>query len=635
MSLDPDRRRLLKLLGAGSVTSLAGCGGQQQTTPTEGGQGGTTETTTSGSDEMTETATETEAEPATKPVGGEYITGTTSEARSIHPWDIGDEATGNRLSLLYDAGATINDDIEVESRWFKTWELSDSADVVEYELWDNLQWGGEYDQLTAEDYIYNINTAFQVDKNWSGYQYVDQFFIEGEPIKFEKTGKLSMRAELPKPRANWMHTDPMMYVIPVPKDLLSKYAPGEGGGSGGDLKAFKKDPAITNGVLAGNLGAYSFESWTRNSKMVLARNEDYYLKEKMDKYGTPPYFEQHVSQVFDEQTTGYSALKAGDIDSMGIEARKEPQFQDAQGINLWHSKFGSGIFWLNLNHRINGWAPIRRSRKVRQAFAHLFDKQTLIKQVFQGNANPVDTLHPRWGPYYDDSQIFVPETSVEKAKQKFADGTSSDYGYDGDTFVGPDGEQVELTLVFRAGSQSNEIVSNFVKQQLSKAGIAVKLTSTEWSNLLRNYAQNSAKNVDNVKKADWSVGGFNGGPYDQATSKEPWDLMYGLGFSHGAYAPWDVLKLTMVPKGSFNMWGYTPDFDIKKAANNAQSASSQEKATEILAEVFGFLSKDQPLIWSFNDHTIVGYRNKVGGLPKVKNAFSSPDSARELYFKSQ
>ncbi|MFB6299459.1 MAG: ABC transporter substrate-binding protein [Halobacteriales archaeon] len=614
------------------MASLAGCGGQEQTTPTESGQGEVTETTEA-DDEMTETATETEA--PTKTVGGEYITGSTSEARSLHPWDLGDEATGNRLSLLYDGGATINDDIEVESRWFKTWELSDSADVVEYELWDNLQWGGEYGQLTAEDYIYNIEHAFQVDDNWSGYQYVDQFFVEGEAITFEKTGTLSMRAELPQSRANWMHTDPMMFVIPVPKDLLSKYAPGEGGGSEGDLEAFKQDPAITNGLLAGNLGAYSFESWQRNSKMVLSRNEDYYLKEKVDKYGTPPYFENHVSQVFDEQTTGYSALRAGDIHSIGIEARKEPEFEDADGITLWHSKFGSGIFWLNLNHRINGWAPIRESREVRQAFAHLFDKQTLIQQVFQGNANPVDTLHPRWGPYYDDSQIWVPETSVEKAKEKFDSGTSSDYGYDGETFVGPDSEQVELTLVFRAGSQSNEIVSNFVKQQLSKAGIAVNLESTEWSNLLRNYAQNSAGNVEGVDQPDWNVGGFNGGPYDQATSKEQWDLMYGLGFSHGAYAPWDVLKLTMVPKGSFNMWGYNPDFDIKEAANNAQSASSQEKATEILAEVFGFLSEDQPLIWSFNDHTIIGYRNTVGGLPDIKNAFSSPDSARELYFKAQ
>lgn len=600
----PDRRDVLKALAAAGIGGIAGCAGSS---PQSGsGQNGTA----------------TVGPPAEASVTGNFITGTTGEARSIHPYDLGDEATGGRLDHLFDAGGVTNEDVEFESRWLKSWELSDSADVVEYELYDNLEWGADYGELTAEDYLYNIENVFQVEENWTAYQYTTEFFIEEEPIQVEKTGKYTMRAELPEPRFNWLHDDPITYVIPLPPDLLQPYVENQ------DLKGLKQDEDITKGRISGNLGPFSFESWTRNSRMVLKRNEEYYLREHVDAYEEAPFFDQLTYQVFDEQSTGYSALQAGDITNIGIEARKVSQFQDKPGIRIWQSKFGSGIFWLNLNHRVNGWAPIRESREVRQAFAHLFDKEVLINQVFNDNANPIDTFTPRWGPYYDDSKIWVPEASVEKAKEKFASGTSSDYAYEDDTFVGPNGEQVELKMVITAGSQSGEIIANFMKQQLSKAGISMTIEATEWSNLLNNFAMNSGENTD------WAAGKFNGGPWDQATSNEPWDLMYGLGFSHGAYSPWNVIQTTLAPQGSFNMWGYvTDEFDIQGATDEAAASSSQEEATSLLTDLFGFLSRDQPLVWSFNEHSIVGYREKVQGLPEVVNAFSGPDVDRELYFR--
>jgi hypothetical protein len=82
------------------------------------------------------------------------------------------------------------------------------------------------------------------------------------------------------------------------------------------------------------------------------------------------------------------------------------------------------------------------------------------------------------------------------------------------------------------------------------------------------------------------------------------------------------------------MWGYTTDeFDIEGTLDEAAASQTQAEATDVLVDLFGFLSRDQPLVWSFNDHTIIGYRDSVGGLPEVVNAFSSPDTARELFFK--
>lgn len=606
-----DRRRLLKYLGVGTA-GLAGCMGDG-----DGGDGTTTpdQTTADGTSPGNETTTASGDGPS---VGGTFTWGATTEATSLVPTEAADEATFNRFYMIYDGGGVINEDEEFVSRWFESWELSDSNDVVEYQLRDGLQWGNDYGQLTAEDYLYNVENVWQVEENWTGYSYVGDFYVGGEPIQFEETGDLSFRAELPESVPNWIHEDVLLYTVPFPKPFLEQYVEER------DYEGLSQDSEALEAQFSGNLGPFSFESWERDSSMRLSRNDDYYLAEQEEEFADTPYFDEFVYQYFSEASTGYSSLESGDLDKMEIEARLVSQFEDTDGIQLWHSQYGTGIFWININHRQNGWAPARESREVRQAFAHLFDKQTLIEEIYQGNANPVDTFHPRWGPYYDDSRIFVPETSVDQAREKLESGTSSDYGYDGDTFVGPDGEQVSLKMVYRSGSQSNETVSEYIQQEFGRAGIDVELDATPWENLLGQYFYNSTEDSEQA---------FNAGM--DATSQEPWDLAYGLGFSHGAYAPWSVIRTTLTPDGGFNTWGYSADdYDVEQACLDAKTADSQEESTEILSELMGFLSEDQPLIWAFNDHSVFGYRDDVAGLPEIENAFSEPEAeSRKIYFQ--
>ncbi|MFB6135556.1 MAG: ABC transporter substrate-binding protein [Halobacteriaceae archaeon] len=611
MSSSINRRKLLQAIGIGAVGGVAGCSqpGQQDTT--------TTTTTT--------TTTETTVAPGQRPVGGEYIWGTTTEATGMSPVDASDEATNNRFYLVYDGGGWVNTDIEFEPRWFETWELNDDATEVTYKLRDGLTYGGEWGELTVDDYMYNIDNLWQVRDleagNWAGYSYVGYHYIDGDPIEYTKVDDRTFTAKLPAPRVNYLHTDQMMFNVPIPKGLLQKYVEDDY-----NFDAMKKDPAINEAKFSGNLGPYEFKEWKRNSQMVLTRNEDYYLADT-EEFENAPYFDQVTFQVFDTASTGYSSLKAGNITRMEIEANKLSQFTGRDDIDVWHSKYGTGIFWVNVNHRSNGWKPMRESKEVRQAFAHLTNKNTLIDEIYDGNANGVDTFHPRWGPYYSDEAISTFEPSVEKAKEKLESGTSSDYGYDGEKFVGPDGEQVELKMVFRAGSQSNETIAQFLKQQFDAAGITLDLVSTEWSNLLSQYVY--------VHQGEKTA--FN--PGMEGTSSKAWDLMYGLGFSHGAYAPWSVVRSTLTPSGGFNFWGYQAQeqdgYDLATACDEAQGATSQEEAQQVLTEMFGFLSEAQPLVWAFNDHTILGFRGEVEGQPPVENAFSDPSVATDLYFKSQ
>jgi peptide/nickel transport system substrate-binding protein len=592
------RRRLLRALGAvGASAGVAGCGGD-------------------GSEEDL------------GPGDRSFIQAVTSSAQSLSPLRIDDEATSERIGLLYDTGGVIDDDgITFEGRLLESWSLSEDATRVEYRVRDGLEWGAGYGQLTAEDYVYTARNVFLSE--WAQYSQRPFFILGGEPIEYEQTGRLTFEAQLPQRRPNWLHEDILFGVPILPRELIEQYEPTDGGE--GDIQGLNRDEAITSGELNGNLGPFNLVSWEQGQRMYIEANDDYYLAETDvgdGEYQDSPALENHTTQVFDERTTAYSAIRAGDITAVSVEANQVSDISESDGVRMWNSTFGDGIFYLNLNFRANGWRPLRESREVRQAMAHLFDKGTLIDQIFEGNANPIDTYHPRWGPYYSEDAVTQFEPSMELAREKLRAGTSSEYGYDDqDRFVGPDGEQVELTMVINNTSQQAEIVSNFMRQQLGEVGIAMTREGQPFNGLLTTYLQNSVENnPDYDGEPEYNAGPYNAGPPDQAISQEPWDLLFGVGFSASAYAPWQAIEATLLPQGTFNSAGYrTDEFDIAGTIERAPRAESRAETREALIDLFGFLSRDQPFVWSFNEHLNVAYREGVENLPETENTFDSPN----------
>jgi peptide/nickel transport system substrate-binding protein len=570
-----------------------------------------------------------------------WIAGTTSGAQSLNPLNISDEATTNRIDLLYDGGSVTVDGEDgpaFEGRLLENWQLSDDAQTVTYTIRDGLEWGADYGQVTADDYISFVENIvygdLDVEQRPVGYTQTDSYILGGERFEIERLGDLEFRVTLPQPRAYWLTEDPLRGAWIVPADLIEKYKPLQrrevNGEQANVITQIGADPAIQEADLNGNLGPFTFESWTKGQKLVLSRNEEYYLADTDvggGEFQGSPQITDYTYQVFDEQSTAYSALRAGDITSTGVEARKVEEIDSSDGAKVFESKFGGGVFYLNLNHRVNGWRPIRESREVRQAFSHIIDKNTLIDQIFEGHADPAETFHPEWGPFYPE-ELPTFEPSIERAKEKFESGTGSDYGYDGDTFLGPDGEQVELRLAINNTSQTGEIQANYLKQRLGEAGIAVSITGTSFDKLLTQYARNSVENNPNYDgEPSYNSGPYNGGTYEEAISQESWDILQGIGFSAAPFTPWQVINLVLTEQGTFNFYGYSTDeYDIASQVQAAATATSQSETQDILTDMFSFLARDQPLTWLYNDNFLAGYRNGVSNFPEPNSFWDKPNS---------
>lgn len=634
------RRRVLQTAGALGAAGLAGC-----STNTDATEDSPTETNTDSGDED---ETDSPTEMAELTVGGDMVYASVSTPSSLNPYRVGDTTTSARINKILDYPGGARGSEEFDPGWFKSWELSEDSTKVTYELHEGLEWGGDYGTMTAEDVVYTLNEILllQGEDDWYGHTDTDFYYIgpDSEPVEYEVTGELTFEATLPVSKANWLHEDPLLTQWWLPKDFVQPYR------EAGDAEGMDKDSYITDAVYGnGNLGPYEFDNWTRNSQMAFTRNDDYYRREKIGEigdrdYSDSPYWETLTYQQFDESSTALSALQTGEVDLAGIPDGKVSNFRGSDSTNLYESPFDNGVFWLNLNHRANGWDPIRESRQVRYAIGNAFDPDTIIEEAYNGLAVPLRTFHPSWGPYYpsEDKLTSLPGDK-EKARTQLEEGTSDEYGYEGDQFHGPDG-QVELSMVRTTGNPSVEVAANYLKQRLSELGIESTIEAKQWSTLLQDYAMNSPDNVEG--EPDWSIGGFNGGPWDQSVSNEQWDIMLGLGFSTSPYAPWSAVRSCLAEKGTFNLWGYTQDeYDIQEFIGNASTAESQDQVQSQMTELFSFISKDMPFIFTSSGYNVTGLKSDVVGLPgqetedgfKATNYFQTLNEAQpsKLYARKQ
>jgi peptide/nickel transport system substrate-binding protein len=194
----------------------------------------------------------------------------------------------------------------------------------------------------------------------------------------------------------------------------------------------------------------------------------------------------------------------------------------------------------------------------------------------------------------------------------------------GDTLVGPDGNQVSLTAVYATGGETTETTMEFVQQRLGQVGIDVSLTGVQFQSMLANYAQNAPEGEEATT--------FNGGPRDESTSAEPWDLMGGIGFNSYPRTPTSIrpfwTDVSETQQATVNFYGYEPGEPIGPKLDEASSSTDDAARQELLSTVFGILSRDQPVDFLTFSQNLVGFRDRVAGLGDPGPSFGYDSQTR-------
>ncbi len=581
----PRRREFLRVLGLAGMAGLAGCnlGGSQ---PGSGATGG--------------------APSGTRAVRGQWVEGAATDAESLLWIQVADAASAARVGTALDGAYAVTTDEEVFPLWL---DLStDDERVYECQLREGLRWSEPYGRMTAEDWVYMIQNVFQAPDNWAGYTDQGSWQRGGEFIPVEKTGRRTFELRLPEP-------DPAFPMRPIlwgsfclPRGLLEQYVPDK------DVEGLKRDREIQTLAYSGNLGPYTFERWSRESEFVATRNPDYYMHEATDvpeAWRDAPYFQRYVFKVIPEESIRLSALQTTEITSTGIPPTKVNQYQSLPSVQVRQAPQPYNLL-LIYNQRANGWGPFRR-RAVRRALSYAVNKEAIVDSILRGHARVAHTFQPQWSDWYDDTR--VQETGVgatydpRTAKSRLADALPDRFQYDGGDLVGPNGQQVSLTLVYPVGTETTKTTVEYIAQAYGKVGIGVDLEGVQFNTLLRKYAQNSYRKRGS---SPWQTGPFNAGPRDAATSQEPWDMLYGIAFNTYPRTPTDTRGF-WEERGDTNFFGYYPEADLASLFDTAATATDDAVRQDALTKVFGVLSRDQPCNFVNFEESITGYQDEIAG----------------------
>lgn len=225
----------------------------------------------------------------------------------------------------------------------------------------------------------------------------------------------------------------------------------------GDAVIVAPESAETNQTNPVGTGPFKFVEWQQGSKVVLEKNPEY--------VGDAVHLDRAIFNFISDPNAAQNAMLAGELDGFANFPAPEtleifeadPRFNVVVG-----STEGETI--LATNNKVE---PLN-NLQVRQAIAHVINRQAIIDGAMFGYGTPIGTHFAPHHPYYVDLLDTYPH-NVTQAKQLLAEA-----GYE-------DGFKATLKLppptYARRGGQ-------ILAAQLREIGIELELINVEWAQWL-------------------------------------------------------------------------------------------------------------------------------------------------------
>ncbi|MGH7857394.1 MAG: ABC transporter substrate-binding protein, partial [Candidatus Binatia bacterium] len=196
------------------------------------------------------------------------------------------------------------------------------------------------------------------------------------------------------------------------------------------------------------------------------------------------YVERFFFRIINNQDAALVALKAGTLDLMGITPLQHIKQTDTPGFKASFEKaisYTPSYVYVGWNQK----RPVLREKKVRQALAHLIDRDRIIDKVLFGFGEKIDSPVYRFHPEYNTDlrgYPFDPSTG-----QRMLDEAGwTDHDGDGIRDKEIDGKRTPLRMdiISNSGNAIRKNIGLIIIDELKQAGIAASFREVDWSILL-------------------------------------------------------------------------------------------------------------------------------------------------------
>ncbi|MCX7750921.1 MAG: ABC transporter substrate-binding protein, partial [Candidatus Bipolaricaulota bacterium] len=205
-------------------------------------------------------------------------------------------------------------------------------------------------------------------------------------------------------------------------------------------------------------GPFRFGEWRPADRLVLLRNERYYLPDR-------PKLDRVTFRFLPDPAAQLASLRAGDVDlvaevtpEVGSALRNDPRFAVVSGP--------SNLVQIMA---INNARPPLDQLPVRQAIAHAIDRQAIIDRVFLGFGTPIGSHLTPAVPYYADMTHLYPYNPGEAKRLLSA------AGYAG---------KLTLRMVLPGNYAQHVRTGEFIAAYLEAVGIRVRIELVDWTTWL-------------------------------------------------------------------------------------------------------------------------------------------------------
>ncbi|MDX6271942.1 MAG: peptide/nickel transport system substrate-binding protein [Acidobacteriota bacterium] len=316
-------------------------------------------------------------------------------------------------------------------------------------------------------------------------------------------------------------------------------------------------------------GAFKFISYDESQQVVeLEANEDYWE-------GAPNIKRLRVKVILDANTQ-QAELVAGRVDLavntalspdayVNLAKNQNLQVVQSPGVNVQYIGFNSES------------APVNNAR-VRQAIAYAIDRESIIKNLLQGQARIAHSILPQESWAYSTEQKTYNYDPAQAKKLLDEAG-----------FTDPDGDGPRLRfaepLSFKI-SASNSVVRQYagvMQNSLREVGIPVNIETLE-DNTLREAQRNGQYQL--------TAGRWVGGNQDPIFLRDLYTYLSGGNFNRGRYR----------------------NAELDKILGEAVATADRAKAKKLYAAAQDVISREVPMLPLWYNNNIVIARKNVGNI---------------------
>jgi peptide/nickel transport system substrate-binding protein len=232
-------------------------------------------------------------------------------------------------------------------------------------------------------------------------------------------------------------------------------------------------------TVAESVGAYMFDEWVQDEKIILKRNPDYTWGPELFEGANPGplYIETIEWRFLPDYSTVLAGVEAGELGYASIEP-KDLETVEATGLYHIYESVASHYCYAQPNMTL----PQFQDLKVRQALNMAVDREAMLQVIRQGKAIILEgPLHEGFIGYDGDSMAGSGyPLDLEGAKALMEE---AGYTYDADgMLVTPDGEPFVVQLL--GTPEENDVkVMQMLVDMWGKLGITVEITQMEWGTM--------------------------------------------------------------------------------------------------------------------------------------------------------